>query len=93
MQSLYSNGAFRVALQIIPVFETVNKQESVSKNNIERLLEIKESCCNLLDPRPNWTAIWKLHEKLFRPHEFSNTRECYPGVLFIARVLEISKSK
>lgn len=92
-QSTWTNGTLRLALHVLPIFETCNKNVVKTLNDIDNLFSIQQCAMNELDRKPNWSAIWKLHEKLAGPHDFTNTTEYYPGVLFVAHVSEITRHK
>jgi len=86
-----SSGVFRIALEIVPIYETVNKGKPKTLGDMDNLFKIQNDCFKELEPPPNWSALWKLHNNLAGPHQFLNKKECYPGILFLARVSEISR--
>ena len=84
-------GVFRVALHILPLYETVNHGDSKTIGEIERILNIQKLAMSGLDRNSNWSAMWMIHDDLTGPYEYVNTKEYYPGVLFLCNLYEISK--
>ena len=86
----YCNGVFRLALHVLPLYETVNNKER-SELTFKDLVEIQKQVVNELEYPPNWSALWMIHDELIGPYEYVNTKECYPGVLFMCSLYEICK--
>lgn len=84
-------GVFRVALDIVPLYETVNHQETKTLGKEEQLLNIQNKAMNGFDRNPNWSAMWMLHKDLVGPYEYTNAKECYPGILFLCNIYEVIK--
>jgi len=91
VQSETSGGAFRIALQLLPVFETANDGNPRLVGDREKLLEIQKTCMEVLEPNPNWSILWILQKSITGPFEYINGVEFYPGIIFLARVSEIHK--
>lgn len=91
LEKEWSSGVFRIALEVVPVYETINNREPKTLGDADNLLMIHSNLFKDLKPSPNWSAIWQLHHKLAGPHEVTNGSECYPGIIFMARVSKISK--
>ena len=91
IQSQDSGGAFRIALQVLPIYETVNDSMPKIIGNTDKLLEIQKNCMEAFKPEPNWSMLWQLHESITGPFEYANTKEFYPGIVFLSRVSEIHK--
>jgi len=89
----WSSGVFRIALEIVPLYETVNSGEPKILSDLDNMFKIQKNCIDELNPSPNWSAIWRLHKELAGPHQFTNTKECYPGIVFLARVSKINRKK
>ena len=90
LQGQWSNGTLRVALHVLPLFERHSQVDKKLENDLEKLLEIQQRAMEELERRPNWSAIWKFHEGIVGPYEYSNAIEFYPGVLLVANVSEIT---
>lgn len=89
-QGQWSNGTLRVALHVLPLFERHAQADGKPVNDLEKLLEIQKRAMEELERRPNWSAMWKIHEGIAGPYEYSNAIEFYPGVLIVANVSEIT---
>lgn len=90
VQSECTNGAFRVALDVLPLYETVNSGRFKTEN--EKIISIHRNSLLEFEPLPNWSALWLLHKDLIGPYEYLNSTEYYPGVLFLSRISEICRS-
>jgi len=86
-----SRGVFPIALQIMPIFETANNSNPKYIYDEEHKEKVVMDCLNSLSPRPNWSALWSIDKELAGPYKYTSRTEYYPGVLFIARVLDIIK--
>ena len=91
-QSEWTNGAFRIALDILPLYETVNSERAKTAVNNDKMLAIYSKILKEFEPLPNWSAMWILHKDLIGPYSYPNSIEYYPSVLFISRLSEISRS-
>lgn len=89
-QSEWTNGAFRIALNVLPLYETANIKEPNTVGNFDKLLSIQRDSIKQFEQQPNWSAMWILHKNLAGPYKYPNTVEYYPGVLFISHISEIS---
>lgn len=83
-------GSIRIALHVIPIYESSHKQTPESNASTERLNNISNRIINSLTPNPNWTGLWMLHQNLIGPYAFGKRKEFYPAVLFVAYVYEMS---
>ncbi len=91
-ESQESGGVFRIALQVIPIYEVANNGISKIVGDSERLLTIQKTCMEefiIGSGWSMWSMLWKLHENLSGPFEYTNGIEFYPGIIFIAGVSEI----
>jgi len=84
-----SNGAFRVALSILPIYEVSNSENPKTINQTDILLNIQNKIEKELKPAPNWIGLWVLHKDLVGPYKYLNSVEYYPGVIFTANISEI----
>lgn len=91
IRSKECNGVIRVVLHILPIYETVNADEHLDKSEYVRMLDIHKLSLSELERSPNWSAIWKLHDDLVGPYEYIDTKEVYPGILFLCNIYEVSK--
>lgn len=91
-QSKWTNGAFRVAVEILQFYDTLNIKKANTARVNRKMLSTQINSLHQFNPQPNWTALWVLHKNLVEPHEYPNSIEIYPGVLFISRISKISKS-
>ncbi|MFT9495883.1 hypothetical protein [Anaerosolibacter sp.] len=81
------NGAVRIALMAMPIFKTVNGEEDYNAGvNHDELIKIQENVVMQLNPAPNWSGMWILHDDLDNIMEFSNATEAYSGIIFAAYV-------
>ncbi|WP_080831877.1 hypothetical protein [Cohnella massiliensis] len=91
-QGKWCNAAVRIALHVIPVFESFTKASHKSTATTERLNQVTNQVVRSLNPAPNWSGLWVLHQNLVGPYEYGVRKEFYPAVLFAAYVYEISSA-
>jgi len=83
----------RIGLQSIPLFigsDSIHgrKLDIPSKNDVKNIFD--EVYRSLL-PKPNWGALWVLHNNLCKPTELKKDKrkrsECYPAVMLFAHAV------
>ncbi len=90
LQGQCSKGALRIAVHVLPLFESCSQVGKKPDQDLKKLLEIQQRAMEELERKPNWSAMWKIHEGIVGPYEYSNAIEFYPGVLLVANVSEIT---
>jgi hypothetical protein len=90
-QSKWCKGSIRVALLVLPIYESYNKKESDTIGNKEIMRGILENLIEQFGDKPNWSSVWTLHKNLVGPYEYIDREEIYPGVIVLAKVYNFSK--
>ncbi len=91
IQKDYAKGIFRIALQILPIYYSDNKEKifydkDISKIIQERVLdEISEK------NKPNWSCLWQLNNNQNKIYSFGERKEKFPAVLILANISSIEK--
>lgn len=83
-----SKGVFLVALNFVTIFYGTKKEESDPQFDLNILSEIKNNYNEELSPQPNWSALWMLHEELYKNSflELRKNNEYYPGIIALANI-------
>lgn len=92
-QGQWCKGSVRIALHVIPIFESFTKESPESTTTTEKLIQVTKKLLNSLNPAPNWPGLWVLHRNLVGPYEYGERKESYPAVIFAAYIYEMSKIK
>ncbi|NLL89798.1 MAG: hypothetical protein GX226_01635 [Dehalococcoidales bacterium] len=90
-EAYYNRGALLIALQILPIYKG---GQSIVQVDDEKLTELHPACINQMKSRsnrncPNYSVLWQLHPDLVIEQEYTNSKEIYPGVLFLFYISEL----
>lgn len=85
--ALGSRFVAKVAMLIVPFYQTSNDKNNLEFPNIERIDEMHLSLINQFSSTPNWSCIWQLHNRLQKKYILSDgSYEIYPCVGILAKV-------
>jgi len=78
---LDNSEIFLITMMILPFWKgSSDKKKLVPSEKEEVLAVFSDEIMAKLNPKPNWGAVWYLHDELQEPKDFSNWYELYPAV-------------
>jgi len=99
----HTKGSFKVVLHVIPLWEKAADYNHVSKISSEIIKKIQKNAMDDIHEdkkhKSNWSCLWELHDELKGPYQYTDKskeeneyyHECYPGLLFLLNISEITK--
>jgi hypothetical protein len=82
-----ANRVAKVALMVIPAYAGSQSVERLEKVNRDAALERHMETCSSMEPHPDWSAVWSLHDRLQATYLVRNgSQELYPWVSFAAAI-------
>ena len=76
----------KIAMTILIFYLGSVNIENLYPFDKEKIETIHSSTLNGLNPSPNWSCIWLLHERLQNPVKYASSYELYPCVGIVAQV-------
>lgn len=82
-------GAMRIALAVVPFYYGGENSGEVTDDELceQGLLRLRAG----LRPFPDWALLWCLHNDLVGPYEYTNGKEWYPALAFVAHVRDLQR--
>lgn len=79
--------SIKMKLLVAPCYQASTDASRLQPYDRTIALEINQRLVTQLDPKPNLSIVWALHERLQEHHEYDEARnEIYPCVAFVAGV-------
>lgn len=84
--SFFGKNLVKIALVVVPFYAGSKIKKSLTAFDKEDAEEVFDKLVSGLTPKPDWSCLWLLHDRLQKPVEYENCYELYPCVGIVAKV-------
>jgi hypothetical protein len=88
-----ARGTVTIALQVFTIYQTTKKMVTKGSEIYDegKLSNIWKEYYDILAPEPNWSGLLRFNKQFIKKScsTLENSKEYYPGILFIARASEL----
>lgn len=86
-----ANRVAKIALMVIPAYARSLSSDNLETAERDEALEAHVRMCSSMEPAPDWSAVWLLHERLQTACEmWDGSWELYPWVSFAAAIRPVA---